>query len=142
MIFDPSGWGFWVSVRFFRQYFRWFVFLSIGMTLTSCAAKQTAPDREFTPETTITREVETRGSVYVYGQGQPTGADRIELKLNGEPLLLPSGYARIVGVVSGGCPVACFEIGGRGVALGLGDKLDGYQLVSIDDKGIILQKGR
>ena len=146
MIFDPSGFGFWFSLKAFKDYFRWFacllVSLLVGMILTACAAKAPPPEREFIPEIATTPEVEPRGSVYVYGQGRPANAERVTLQLNGEPLLLPSGYARVVGVVSGSCPVACVEIGGRGLALGVGDKLDDYQVVSINERTIVLQKGK
>ncbi|MFA4844058.1 MAG: hypothetical protein WC632_03815 [Candidatus Margulisiibacteriota bacterium] len=110
--------------------------------LTSCAAKSSSPEREFIPEVSTTREVEPRGSVYVYGQDRPANSGRVILQLNGEPLLLPSGYARVVGVVSGVSPVACLEIGGRGLALGEGDKLDDYQVISINERSIVLQKGK
>lgn len=146
MIFDPSGWGFWLSLKAFKQHFRWFGLLLLGLfvgtMLSSCAAKAPPPEREFIPEVIATPEVESRGSVYVYGQDRLTNSGRVILQLNGEPLLLPSGYARVVGVVSGGRPVACLEIGGRGLALGEGDKLDDYQVISISERSIILQKGK
>lgn len=129
MIFDP---------------FRWFVItiigLLIGTMLTGCSVKASPPDREFIPEVSATQEAEPRGSVYVYGQARVTDPQQIILRLNGEPLLLPSGYARVVGVVSGVSPVACLEIGGRGLALGEGDRLDDYQVSEILEQSIVLQK--
>jgi hypothetical protein len=125
---------------------RWFVlaFLGslIGITLTACAVKTPPPEREFVPEVTATPEVEPRGSVFVYGQGRSSGSARITLQLNGEPLLLPAGYARVVGVVNGDSPVACLEIGGRGLALAPGDRVDDYRVVAVKERTVVLQKGK
>lgn len=146
MIFDPSGLGFWLSIKAVKCHFRWFVVVLVGLfagtMLTGCSVKSSPPEREFIPEVSPTQEVEPRGSVYVYGQAQANDPKQIILKLNGESLLLPSGYARVVGVVSGGCPVACLEIGGRGLALGVGDRLDDYQVISINDRSIVLSRGK
>ncbi|MBI5078705.1 hypothetical protein HZB08_01615 [Candidatus Saganbacteria bacterium] len=72
-------------------------------------------------------------AVFVYGN-----PDKIILTLGGEALLLPSGYARLAGVVKGEEWSACLEIGGREQAVAVGEVIDGYRIKSISGKNMDL----
>lgn len=86
-------------------------------------------------------DIPSREAVFIYGN-QCNSPKRLVLNLGSEPVLLPSGYVRLVGVVSGGKPVALIEIGGRGLALGVGEMVDGYIVGRIDGNGIMLERGQ
>lgn len=85
---------------------------------------------EAAPEQPASRE-----AVYVYTEKQASS-----LMLRNEPLLLSTGYARLVGVVSGDRPIALIELGGRGLTAAVGDVVDGYSVDHIDQEVIYLAK--
>ncbi|MFH1576166.1 MAG: hypothetical protein ABID35_01335 [Candidatus Margulisiibacteriota bacterium] len=118
----------------------------VSLLLVSCSASkekievQTADDDiEIVEEQVSTLEADPRETVFTYNnQPEKVFLKEALLKLNSEPLLLTSGYVRLVGVVSGGKPLALIEVGGRGVCLALGDEVGGYCLVEIKKNGIRL----
>lgn len=119
-------------------------FLIVMMLLPSSCAPQSQKSVVKGEETVVSEEAETiespsREAVFVYGN-QTNLPKRIVLAFTGEPVLLPSGYVRLVGVVSGGKPMALLEIGGRGLALGEGESVDGYRVSWIDCDHVTLER--
>lgn len=123
-----------------------FIIISV-LVLSSCALPPETAGREEnpaleTPEAGSIAEGPSREAVFIYNQ-QKTLARKISLKLGSEPLLFPSGYLRLTGVVDGMGgrePIILVEIGGRGLALGVGEGVDGYQLISVSESGAVLAK--
>ncbi|MGB9613284.1 MAG: hypothetical protein ACPL4K_03805, partial [Candidatus Margulisiibacteriota bacterium] len=79
------------------------------LTLSSCAFQnRTTPvsNEVVGSEEAEVVESPSREAVFVYGNPKDL-PKRLVLTLGSEPLLLPSGYVRLVGVVSGGKPTAC-----------------------------------
>ncbi|MDD5382713.1 MAG: hypothetical protein PHH60_03555 [Candidatus Margulisbacteria bacterium] len=118
--------------------------LLLTMFFSSCASQEKVSVEPGT-ETTITPEAEmlempSREAVFVYGSTKDLPRI-VTLKLAGEPFLFPSGYVRLAGVVSGGKPVALIEIGGRGLALEKGDKINDYRIAGITSDNVLLKKG-
>jgi hypothetical protein len=121
-----------------------FFLLPMIIFLSACAsqpAKTLIKNEETSDasEETAAVTVPSREAVFLYGRRQNLSS-RLLLTLAGEPVLLPSGYIRLVGVVSGGKPTACLEIGGRGLALGEGEAVDDYRIVGIDGDSVVLEK--
>ena len=117
------------------------IFLAIFLSACAPRPNQVEKNANSFVEST-TEEVESvveasREVVFTYG-GQQNLPPRLILTLGGEPVLFPSGYVRLVGVVSGGKPTACLELGGRGLALGIDDSLDGYRMASIQGQEVVL----
>lgn len=123
------------------------VILLVIMTITvsSCTSNRNFTSKSFeeSEETVAEQSVETPSheALFVYSN-QSNLPNRIVLTLASEPLLLPSGYVRLVGVVSGGKPVACLEIGGRGLAMGEGEAIDGYRVSGINNDNVVLERGK
>ncbi len=122
-----------------------FLGILIIFILTSCSSHKRIEDSAI-KENAVTEEAETvesptREAVFVYGNPKDC-PKRLVLTLAGEPVLLPSGYVRLVGVVSGGRPIACLEIGGRGLALGKGENINDYRVVGINDDSVVLERGK
>ncbi len=126
-----------------------FLVLAI-LALSSCSSRPEqvevkAEEEELRVEEEIapTAEAEAREAVYIYKAhpGQ-VSSDKITLAMNDDPLLLPDGYVRLVGVVSGGKPIAVIEVGGRGVVVERGDQVCGYTLILIDKGKILLKRCR
>jgi len=122
------------------------VFLLLAMmvlVLSSCASRdeKSAINTEGSVATEEAEVVDypSREAVFVYGKQKELPKVLI-LKFGGEPILLPSGYVRLVGVVSGGNPLALIEVGGRGLCLQLGETFSGYQVAVIDQREIKLVK--
>jgi len=126
-----------------------FILLSLialtAILISSCASRS---PRNFqtieaaTPsEEAETIEAPSREAVYIYSN-QKKLAENIILRFSSEPILLPSGYARLVGVVSGGKPVACLEIGGRGLVVGKGEEIDDYRVVGIGNDSVVLERNK
>ncbi len=118
------------------------LFLILPFLLTACAPQPRQAPAVLQPA--VSEEAETvslpsREAVYLYGNkcSSPT---RLILSLSGEPLLLPSGYARLAGVVSGQTRTACVEIGGRGLALEEGEEVDAYRVAGIESDFVTLEK--
>ena len=117
-----------------------------ALFLVSCSSPQEKveiesanDDAEFIEEA-VSPEVSTRQPIFVYKNQSPKVSEEITLRLNAEPLLLPSGYVRLVGVVSGGRPIACLEIGGRGLCVEIGEEISGYRIVGISKNAIYLKR--
>jgi hypothetical protein len=117
--------------------------LTLLVALSACAApgpKEVRPQtKSYSSAETEGIEVVTREAVYLYNETKALSR-QVTIKIGGEPFLLPSGYARLAGVVSGGRPVAWLEIGGRGLAVSLGETVDGYRITRIDEGLIVLRK--
>ena len=117
----------------------------LAVLVASCASQ--TPKVLISNETTgISAEAEavpvpSREAVFIYG-GRNRTASRLILTLSGEPVLLSSGYVRLVGVVSGGRRAACLEFGGRGLALGEGETVDDYRIVGIGSDQVVLERKR
>ena len=115
--------------------------LLVPLLLTACAPQPRRTALE--PAPAVTEEAETaavpsREPVYIYGNKNLPA--RLTLSFSGEPFLLPSGYARLAGVVSGQRLAACVEIGGRGLALEEGEDVDDYRVVRIQGDHVVLEK--
>jgi hypothetical protein len=115
----------------------------LAVLLSSCAS-QPSKGLINNETTDISAEAEavpipSRESVFIYS-GRKNPASRLILTLSGEPVLLSSGYIRLVGVVSGGKPTACLEIGGRGLALEEGETVDDYRIVSMGGDRVVLER--
>ncbi|MCU0641013.1 MAG: hypothetical protein MUC35_02865 [Candidatus Margulisbacteria bacterium] len=108
-----------------------------GLLLGGCAGKEEAVAPKFEPEI-ITAESQafSNEAVTVY---QRT-AERIVLRLTGGPGRLPGGQGRLVGVVSGRKMVALLDLGGRGLALEKGDRLDDHRVVGIAGDHVVLER--
>ncbi|MBN3033221.1 MAG: hypothetical protein JW873_03920 [Candidatus Saganbacteria bacterium] len=130
-----------------------FTLLFLGFVLLglSACAPQPAAVAVDSYEPAVSAEVEappaaSREALFVYSSNK-NPPSRLVLSLTGEPRLLPSGYIRLVGVVSGPClpagrgkPTACLEIGGRGLALGEGESVDDYRIVRIAGDRLVLER--
>jgi hypothetical protein len=88
-------------------------------------------------------EVKAREPLYIYeNHPDKIGSKEVDLGMNKEPLLLSSGYVRLVGVVSGGKPLALVEVGGRGLCLEPGEELGEYKVMEISEKSVrLIRKG-
>lgn len=117
-----------------------FILITV-LLLSSCSINKAAPagPAEITLDTAEAVDQPTREAVFVYNNSGKLSR-RLTLKLAGEPVLFPSGYVRLVGVVSGGRPIACVEIGGRGLALGKGETVNDYRILGIDSDRVILER--
>ncbi|MFH1389181.1 MAG: hypothetical protein ABIH56_00425 [Candidatus Margulisiibacteriota bacterium] len=104
--------------------------------LTSCAVSEPPEQGSLTVQS-VPDEEPTREAVYVYNE-KPAVNDSLELR--SEPLLLSSGYARLVGVVRGDRQVALIELGGRGLTAVVGDAVDGYAIEKIGRAAVYLRK--
>jgi len=113
-----------------------------GIMLSSCSLQSHKPvlsEETAATEETEAAEIPSREAVFVYGN-QKNSPSKLVLTFSSEPVLLPSGYVRLVGVVSGGRPIACLEIGGRGLALGEGELVDAYRVVGIGSNNVVLER--
>jgi hypothetical protein len=120
-----------------------FLLIPLVMFLAACAAQPRKVIND-SAISTVSEEAEvvsvpSRESVFVYGNRKNLSA-RLVLALTGEPVLLPSGYLRLAGVVSGERKTVCLELGGRGLALTEGEAIDDYRIVRISDNTAILEK--
>lgn len=123
-----------------------FVFLA-ALLLTSCSGSKEEPkvgqqeeSLEIVESRENTVEADPRETLFVYKDQAATDQNEIILKLNAEPLLLTSGYVRLVGVVSGGKPLALIEVGGRGFGVEIGEEVGKYQVVDISARSVRLIK--
>jgi hypothetical protein len=125
-----------------RSAFKIIFIMFAALLLTSCSSvkqkEELKPEddkREIVQETTV--EAENREPIYVYRKEQEQNLKEVTLRMNSQPILLPvrrsldeggaSGYVRLVGVVSGGRPIALVEVGGRGLCVGIGEEVGGYR---------------
>ena len=111
--------------------------------LVSCASHKEAANQAIevaaaSPEAEAT-DAPSREAVFTYG-GRNELPGKVVLRISGDPVLFPVGYVRLVGVVGGGRPTACLEVGGKGIALEKGEEISGYRMVSIDDDHILLKR--
>ncbi|MDD5593986.1 MAG: hypothetical protein PHG97_04555 [Candidatus Margulisbacteria bacterium] len=116
--------------------------LALLVMLSACAAqpRKTIVNNDDAPAASEEASASpSREAIFIYGSRKNLPA-RLILGLAGEPVLLPSGYVRLVGVVSGGRPIACLEIGGRGLALEKGETIDDYQVIRIDGDRVVLER--
>jgi hypothetical protein len=125
-----------------KNYILALIIIVMACPLSSCSFNHRPPKSdtlEVTTSETEAVELPSREALLVYGSGQNTPA-RLILTLAGGPYLLPSGYARLAGVVSGEKPIVLLEVGGRGLALGKGETVDDYRVVSITGDSVLLAK--
>jgi hypothetical protein len=131
---------------------------SVIVALSSCSSEKNKVEAVQEEETEAVEEqvssVESgpREPIYVYGKHpEKDTLKEVILRLNAEPVLLPvhrspegeggaSGYVRLVGVVSGGRPLALVELGGKGLGVGIGEEFAGYRIASISSRKIILKR--
>jgi hypothetical protein len=116
---------------------RFACFLLSVIVLLSCAGSGDGQKPSFEPEN-ITAEavIISNEAVRIYDQA----AARIVFRLMGEPGRLPGGFGRLVGVVSGRKTVALLDLGGRGLALTEGDRVDDYRVSRITGDKLVLTK--
>jgi len=115
------------------KFFKSNLIVFLALLLVSCSSPKEEPkvervpdDAEFVEEQVATVEADPRKPLFVYKNQLPNALDEIILQLNSEPVLLTSGYVRLVGVVSGGKPLALVEVGGKGRCVSVGDSVEGY----------------
>jgi hypothetical protein len=118
--------------------------LSLMIFFCACASQPAKPPIKIdeipaASEETEAVSVPSREPVFIYGNRKDL-ASHLILTLTGEPVLLPSGYVRLAGVVSGRRKTVCVEIGGRGLALGEGETADDYRIVRISGDTAVLEK--
>ncbi|OGC12004.1 hypothetical protein A3K48_05965 [candidate division WOR-1 bacterium RIFOXYA12_FULL_52_29] len=113
------------------------VVIFVALLLSSCAPSEPLEQPSLKIDT-VAEDEPTREAVYVYNEKMAV-IDSMELR--SEPKLLSSGYARLVGVVSGVRQVALIEIGGRGLAAVAGEMVDGYEIEKIGRESAYLRKG-
>lgn len=112
--------------------------LLLILALSSCSPRRPV---EVTEEKPPTSEAQVREPLYTYEKDtSPANPDSFCLDLNDEPLLLPDGYVRLVGVVSGGRPIALIEVGGRGRCVRPGDIIGDHAVVGISPRTARLRK--
>jgi len=111
--------------------------LILASMLSACAPEP--PRMRLNDEPTVVSDAPSREAVFTYNDKKEMPR-RLVLSLAGEPLLLPSGYVRLAGVVRGERPVALIEIGGRGLALAKGESVDDYRVVRVDGDNIVLER--
>ncbi|MEE8637864.1 MAG: hypothetical protein V3T21_02350 [Candidatus Margulisiibacteriota bacterium] len=120
------------------------------LALSSCASvKEKAEvsleeeESEIIAEKAASAEGDVRKPIYVYeNQPKKVSLKEITLTMHSEPLLLPNGYVRLVGVVSGGRPMALIEVGGRGLCVDVGDEIGKYRVAWISREKIkLVRKG-
>jgi hypothetical protein len=115
--------------------------LVIVIPLSACAP-QSRPVSSNKIEADPSAEAEpiaSRETLFVYG-GKKTASSRLVLELSGEPVLLSSGYLRLVGVVAGARPMACLELGGRGFILTKGEVIDDYRVAGLSGDTAVLER--
>ena len=104
--------------------------LCLALILSSCSA---------TPEPPATAEMvappPTREAVVILEKPKT-----VVLTRGGEPALLTSDYGRLAGVVEGDKPTVCLEVNGKGLALSLGETVNGYALVAISPTQATLKR--
>lgn len=110
--------------------------------LCSCAAPQEekSVSADNAANDGMVEEAPTREALYVYNNNAIETSPEIILSLNSRPLLLAAGYIRLVGVVSGGKPIALLEVAGKGLCVGVGEKIENYKVVSIGEGEVKLEK--
>jgi hypothetical protein len=113
--------------------------LPVIILLTGCVGGNDGAKPSFEPEnSTPEAAVISNEAVRLYDQA----AERIVLRLAGEPGRLPGGPGRLVGVVSGRKTVALLDLGGRGLALAEGERLDDYRVSRITGDHVVLERTR
>ena len=121
--------------------------ISLTLLLSSCSTQKDEKnintgfredDVAIVEEQAASPAVDARQPIYIYNQQKQNEEQETTLRLNGDPLLLRNNYVRLVGVVSGGRPMALVEVGGRGCVLGAGEMVSGCRVVSIMENCIIL----
>jgi len=127
--------------------FKYFLFFCLVLLLSSCSSNSAIKesplpqeDNSVPEEKVETSDVSSREPLFVYKNQAPSDAKSIKLGINSEPLLLSSGYIRLVGVVSGVRPVAIIEVAGKGLCVEIGDEVCGYKIESISAKNIYMLK--
>lgn len=129
-----------------QGFLKLFSVIFVALFLVSCsnskekAAAEREEDKTEIVEQVSSVEIETREPIYVYGHHQEKILKEVILRLNAEPLLLSSSYVRLVGVVSGGRPMAVIEVGGRGLCIGVGEEVGEYMVVGISEKEVKLKR--
>ena len=122
-----------------------FLLLTMTITLSACTPQPSSAYIN-NSETSSSAEVDappaaSREAVFVYGEKRPARS-RVVLELAGEPELLASGYARLVGVVAGARPAVCLELGGRGLVIVKGETIDDYRVVGFSRDSVVLERGK
>ena len=119
----------------------------VVLFLSSCSSKNkaetaiTEAETEVVEAPLVSNETESREPLYVYGTGaQEKCPTSFVLKLNAAPSLLASSYVRLVGVVSGGKPLALIEVGGRGQCVEVGSEVLDYRIIRMSHNKLYLTK--
>jgi hypothetical protein len=90
----------------------------------------------------VSAEADPREPLYVYkDEPKAVAAEEIILALHADPVLLPVGYVRLAGMVSGVRPLALLDIAGKGRGIMVGDLVAGYRVVGVFGKQVVLNKG-
>ncbi|MFC1540706.1 hypothetical protein ACFL4J_01560 [Candidatus Margulisiibacteriota bacterium] len=126
------------------------VLFCVILGLSSCSVDRKRDDRpleekelDVVQEQIATPEAPPREPVFIY-QDQPERipSQEVVLSLDAEPVLLTSGYVRLVGVVSGGRPLALIEVAGKGLGVAVGQSVGGYKVLGISERGVKLRRTR
>ena len=121
------------------------ILLLLALALSSCSAKppedkvkNKKEEVELVEQRESSPEVEVSKPLYIYKDQKGVNPEQIVLEIDGGPLLLLSGYVRLAGVVSGS--VALIEVAGRGCLVKEGEKIEGYAVVSISSRSVLMKK--
>lgn len=113
-----------------------YLILLLVPLLCSCSQK---PKEELIIEplaSTQETQVVSREAVFTYGE--TAQSKNIILTLSSEPVLLKEQYVKLVGIVAGNNPLACLEISGKGIVVGIGEKIESYVIKTINYKEVVL----
>ena len=87
-------------------------------------------------KTTIQKEAESK-PIYVV-QNKKDIANKVILHQGAEPVALSFGFLKLAGTITGDHPMALLEIDGKGSSFQLNDRINDYQIVSINEREVQL----
>ena len=117
--------------------FKLVLVLILSLFLSSCSNKTPSEPVIIEPQVSTPEvQVSTREALFTYGE--TTQTKKIHLTFSTEPIQLKEGYVKLIGIIAGSNPLACLEIGGRGVVVGLGEMVESYVVRKINKKEVVL----
>jgi hypothetical protein len=112
----------------------------LALLLSSCSSKpQESSNISEISEEAVVASTPTAEPVYLYGTKSDLPG-RLTVKLTDVPILFPSGYLRLAGIVQSKRIIALFDIGGKSFVLQEGEKIDDYRVVGITNNHVLLKK--
>jgi Tfp pilus assembly protein PilP len=129
-----------------KNYLKFFTLVLAALLLVSCSPARDGDletikeEAKTAKEESTTKEADSRETLFVYDQPLASKKEELILSLESAPLLLAPGYVRLVGVVSGGKPLALLEVGGRGLCVEVGKEVGEYKIAKIANQEICLKR--